>query len=101
MSFGNFFDGKKICTKGYYVQTATSSILKVSLAEDEFTRSAWVNNLQNLEIIPQKSVETKAVIATICGHFESRRGGEFGIPPVWIHQITVENFKTEGDPFTL
>ena len=53
------------------------------------------------EIIPANSAQPAAVITTICGYFESRRGGEFGSPPVWNHQLTVDSFKTEGDPFTL
>lgn len=102
LSFANLYSGKKICTQGFYVQTPTTSILKVSLSEDEFTRSAWVNNPTEKEIILQSSyAPEKSVQAKICGLFESRRAGEFGNPPVWNHQITVEKFETFGQPHPL
>lgn len=98
LSYANFYDGKRICTKGYYVETQIYSVIKISLYEDEFTRSAWVNAGDH-RIFPNKSFDKQAVVATICGYFESRRDGLFGAYPFWIHQITVASFKTEGDPF--
>ena len=100
LSYANFYDGKKICTKGYYVETQIYSVIKVSLHEDEFTRSAWVNTGDH-EIFASKSYDKQAIIATICGYFESRRDGQFGTSPFWIHQITVESFKTEGESIPL
>lgn len=99
LSFANLYSGKKICTKGYYVESPSYSILKVSLKEDEFTRAAWVN-ANDHDIIPGIASEEKSVIATICGYFESRRNGEFGYPAVWNHQLTVDSLKTEGEPFS-
>ena len=94
LSFGNFYDGKKICTRGYYIKNSRLSIIKVSLAEDEFTRSAWVK-LPSGEIL---SVNNHYLEAELCGLFESRRGPEFGDRSVWIHQITVEKYKPYSAP---
>lgn len=99
LSFANLYNGKKICTKGYYVDSPSYSVLKVSLREDEFTRSAWVD-LKDHEIITGTLSGERAVVVNICGYFESRRDGEFGYPAVWNHQLTVDSFKTEGEPFS-
>lgn len=96
LSYANFYDGKKVCTKGYFVETQNYSVIKVSLNEDEFTRSAWVK-IGDQKIFPTKSYDKSAIVATICGYFESRRDGAFGTSPFWIHQITIESFKTEGE----
>lgn len=97
-SFGNFYNGKNVCTTGYYVEGDKLSIFKISLDEDRFTRTAWVI-LQDNEIITKiPGVGTRAVLAEICGKFEASRGGEFGEPPVWISQITVATYKTLEDP---
>ena len=99
LSFANFYDSKKICTLGYYVQTGRLTILKVSLDEDEFTKSIWINNpLEEQIIFPSSVYPNKKVTAKICGHFESHRAGEFGNPSVWNHQLTVEKFETYGEP---
>ena len=99
LSFANFYNGKRVCTQGYYVQTLTLSIIKIDLAEDEFTRSAWVKNATGEEIIPNISrISNRYVEAKLCGYLESQRTGEFGLPPVWNHQITVEKFETFGEP---
>jgi hypothetical protein len=99
LSFANLYSGKKICTEGFYVQTPGVSILKVSLSEDEFTRSAWINNPTEKEIILQSPyAPEKSVQAKICGFFQSSRGGEFGNPPVWNHQLTVEKFEILDQP---
>jgi len=98
LSFANFYSGKKICTKGYYIQTSNLFLLKVSLEENEFERSVWINNQSDKDIVlttPQ--VPEKGTIATLCGLFESQRAGEFGEPPLWNHQLTVENFRTFGE----
>jgi hypothetical protein len=98
MSYGNFHNGKNVCTKGYYVEDDKLRLLKLSLEEDRFTRTAWVIT-ENREIITRvPGASTKAVEAEICGKFESARDGEFGEPPVWIQQITVDSYETFGDP---
>lgn len=99
LTFANLYDGKKICTQGYYVESPSYKIIKVSLKEDEFRRSAWVK-ANDHDIIPGVSSEGNAVITTICGYFESSRNGEFGFPTVWNHQLTVESFKNEGEIFS-
>ena len=102
LSYANLYSGKKICTQGFYVQTPGTSILKVSLGEDEFTRSTWITNPTGNEIILQSPyAPDKSVQARICGFFESQRAGEFGNPPVWNHQLTVEKFETFGQPQSL
>ncbi|MBI2327700.1 hypothetical protein HYU92_05280 [Candidatus Curtissbacteria bacterium] len=97
LSYANFYDGKKICTRGFYVQTPSYTILKVSLKDDEYTRSIWIYDPEYREIITRIWGDSKAVVTTICGNFASSRAGEYGIPPVWNHQLTVESFKTEGE----
>lgn len=99
LSAGNLYDGKQVCTKGYFVENGDYFVLKVSLREDEFTRSAWINT--NGKKIIRDSIypnQTKYVEAQICGKFQSMRGGEFGTPAVWNHQITVDSYKTFSDP---
>lgn len=97
LSFGNFYNGKQVCTGGFYFQTDRLSIIKVSLKENEYTRSAWVSLPAGKEIITKISGKNRYVVASICGYFESHRTGEFGSPAVWNHQLTVEEFKTLGD----
>src|SRR3989344_263961 len=89
LSFGNLFDGKKVCSTGFYIKTPDLEILKVSMEEDRYTRSTWVNNQTKKDIIFSiTSSSSKYVWATLCGYFESHRGGEFGNPSVWNHQLT-------------
>lgn len=98
LSFGNLYNGRNVCTRGYFVEDEELSLLKVRLDEDRLTRTAWVNT-GGKEIITMIPVAgTRAVVAEICGKFESARSGEFGDPPVWIAQITVDSYKTLGDP---
>lgn len=98
LSFANFYNGKNICTTGFYVASDHSSIIKVSLSDDEYTRSAWINNASGKNFFDENTVgQTRSVEAKVCGKFESRRGGEFGNPSVWNHQITVEEFETFGE----
>lgn len=97
LSFGNFYNQKNVCTRGYYVEDEKLRLLKVSLAEDRYTRTAWIIT-GNREIITRiPGSKAKFVEAELCGKFESARNGEFGEPPVWIAQITVESYKTFGD----
>lgn len=97
LSFGNFYSGKKICTRGYYVKDYRLSIIRVNLKEDELiTRSAWVRT-PNEDIITSR-LSTRYVEAELCGFFESKRGSEFGDPSVWNQQITVEKYKLYSQP---
>lgn len=96
LSYGNVRNEKNVCTEGYFVKTDKLSILKVSLSDDQFTRSAWIRT--EGEIINQyPGSDNRYVRAVICGFFESKRAGEFGDPPVWNHQITVSSYETLGD----
>src|SRR3972149_10138868 len=98
LSFGNLYDGKKVCTKGYYVKTHDLEILKVSMEEDRLTKSTWVNNQSGKDIIfTYSAAPSKYVWARLCGSFQSERGGEFGEPSGWNHQLTVEKFETFGE----
>lgn len=94
LSYANFYSGQNICTTGFYVQSDRLSIIKVSLVEDEYTHSAWINNASGKNFFYENTVsQTRSVETKVCGKFESHRGGEFGNPPVWNHQIIVENFE--------
>ncbi len=93
LSYANFYDGQNICTTGFYVESDRLSIIKVSLDEDEYTHSAWINNTSQKSFFDQRSTQTRSEKTRVCGKFASQRGGEFGNPPVWNHQITVENFE--------
>ena len=98
LSYGNLYDGKKVCSEGFYVKTPDLEILKVSMEEDRFTRSTWINNQTGRDIIfSTTSSSSKYVWAKLCGSFESHRAGEFGHPSVWNHQLTVEKFETFGE----
>lgn len=98
LSYGNLYDGKKVCTEGFYVKTPDLEILKVSMEEDRFTKSTWVNNQSGKDIIFTVSASSsKYVWAKLCGEFKSGRGGEYGTPSVWNHQLTVEKFETFGE----
>lgn len=98
LSFGNLYDGKKVCSTGFYIKTPDLEILKVSLEEDRYTRSTWINNQTGKDIIfSTTSSSSKYVWARLCGSFESHRGSEFGTPSVWNHQLTVEKFQTFGE----
>ena len=98
LSYGNLYDGKKVCSEGFYVKTPDLEILKVSMDENRFTKSTWVKNQSEKEIIfTYYAAPSKYVWARLCGSFQSQRGGEFGEPSVWNHQLTVEKFETFGE----
>lgn len=102
LSYGNLYDGKKVCSVGYYVKAPDLEILKVSMEEDRFTKSVWIDNLSGKDIIfTTPAASAKYVWAKLCGSFQSHRGGEFGSPSVWNHQLTVEKFETFGEEIRL
>lgn len=101
LPYANLYDGKNLCTRGIYVQGNSLSIIKVNLNDDKFTKSIWVkvapgNNL----IIDASGSQNRAVEAKICGYFESHRGGDFGEPSIWNHQLTVKTFDKLGESFS-
>ena len=76
--------------------------MKVSMDEDRFTRSTWVNNQTGKEIIVTTfAPSAKYVWAKLCGEFQSGRGGEYGTPSVWNHLLTVDKFETFGEEYRL
>lgn len=94
LSYANVYNNQNICTTGFYLESDHLSIIKVSLDNDEYTHSAWVNNTSGKRFFDEAGAgQTRSVQTKVCGKFESRRGGEFGNPPVWNHQITVESFE--------
>lgn len=104
LSYGNVYSGKDICTQGIYIESDKLTIIKVDLEEDQFTKSAWIDNPTGKSLIFDASKKAnKAIDAEICGSFLSGRGGEYGEPSVWNHQITVKTFtplgKTIKSPF--
>jgi len=100
MTYGNIYNGKNICTEGYYVKTSKESILKVDLGSDPFVRSVWIKTDKEI-IMDFPRLGDRYVRAEICGFFNSARNGEFGEPPVWFHQITVSSYETIGDTLPL
>lgn len=97
LSFGNFYNGKDVCTRGHYVEDEKLKILKVRLDEDRFTRAAWVETGEREIITRLPNSGMRSVEVEICGLFQSSRNGEFGEPSVWITQITVASYKTFGE----
>lgn len=95
LSFGNLYDGKKVCSRGYYVLGDSVEIFKVSLNDNQFARSAWVQNNSGRDIIltSDRSI-TKEIDAKLCGKYNFRRAGEWGNPPVWNHLLEVDTFET-------
>lgn len=96
LSYANFYNGKKICTQGYYVESPNLSIIKLNLDDDEYTKSIWVVNESDDKIILESQLgkETKYVNAKLCGLFMTQRAGEYGTPAVWNHQLNVSKFET-------
>lgn len=98
LSFGNFYNQKKICTRGYYVLGEGLEILKIKLDDDNFERSTWISNLTQKDIILTSVVTpSKYVDAKLCGLYHFKRLGGWGSPPVWNHLLEVEKFETFGE----
>lgn len=96
LAYGNLYDGKKVCTVGYYVSGYQISILKTSLYEERLRNSIWVKT--DKEIITRvPGAGSKYIAAQMCGNFNSSRGRNFGEPPTFIHQLTLDSYKTFGD----
>lgn len=94
VSIANFYNGKVICTKGYYIESEGSTYMKMDLADqDIFKKSAWINNQSGEKFFVDAIQGDKAALFKVCGKFESGRTRGFGQPAVWTHQIIVEDFK--------
>ena len=98
LSYANLYNSQNICTTGFYLESDHLSIIKVSLDDDEYPHSAWIKNTSGKRFFDETNTgRMRSVKTKVCGKFESHRGGEFGDPPVWNHQITVESFEVKGD----
>ena len=101
LSFSKVYDGKNVCTQGFYYQTDSTSVIKTKLEDDLFTGSSWVVNETDkdqllLDFTPDRG---RVVNAKICGQFESKIDGQFGNPGAWKHQIKAKEFTELGESF--
>lgn len=102
ISFSALYDGKTICTKGYVIEGNNSTFIKTGVSGSRFEGSAWlINNTGRSFIFNTSNLVTKAVMARVCGSFQSKRDGEFGNPPFWRHQLTINEFSGLGAPFAV
>ena len=99
ISFGELYDGKDVCTNGYVIEGNNSSFIKDGITGNKFEGSAWlINNTGKNYFFNTSSTVTKAVSARVCGHFVSERDGEFGNPPYWRNQMTINEFSELENP---
>src|SRR3989344_5531850 len=96
IGFGNLYDGKNICTKGYLIQMSTSIVIKQNLSNDILNNSIWVNNVSGKSFFVDGLGENKAAPARVCGKYQSGRGKGFGQPSIWNQQIDVSDFELLG-----
>ena len=102
ISFASLYDGKYVCTKGYVIERNNASFIKTDVSGSRFEGSAWlINNTGRSFIFNTSSSVTKAVTSRVCGQFESKRDGEFGNPPFWRHQLTINDFSGLASPFAV
>ncbi len=100
LSFAAIYDGKNVCTKGYVIEGDGATFIKSETSGSRFDGSAWIINKAKPNFIFNTSnTVTKAVMARVCGYFETKRDGEFGNPPVWKHQLTIYEFLMLEQPF--
>lgn len=100
LSFAAVYDGKNICTKGYVIEGNGTTFIKSETSGSRFDGSAWIVNKANPNFIFNTSnTVTKAVMARVCGNFVTKRDGEFGNPPFWRHQLTINEFSALGNSF--
>lgn len=99
VSFGKLYDGKDICTSGYVIEGNNTSFIKDGVTGNKFEGSAWiVNKTGKNYIFNTSNTVTKAVMAKVCGHFVSNGQSEFGNPPYWKHQLTINGFSELENP---
>ena len=94
--FGNFYDGKTICTRGYLIQMSESTVLKKNLSSDILNDSIWVNNVSQKSFFVDALGDNKGAFARVCGLYQSGRGKGFGKPSIWNQQIDVGDFELLG-----
>lgn len=100
ISFAKLYDGKDICTKGYVIEGSNTSFIKDEVTGSRFEGSAWiVNNTGQNFLFNTSNTVTKAVTARVCGRFVSKGEVEFGNPPFWKHQLTINEFSGLEGPF--
>ncbi len=102
ISFSKLYDGRRICTKGYVIEGNNVAFIKTGVSGDRFEGSAWlVNKTGQSFIFNTSNSVTKAVSARVCGYFQSNGQAEFGNPPFWKHQLTINEFSGLGEPFAV
>lgn len=101
LSFSKVYDGKNICTRGFYYQTDSVSVIKTGLQDTLYTGSSWVVNESEkdqllLDFNPERG---RVVEAKICGKFESKIDGQFGQNGAWKHQLKARTLGELGESF--
>jgi hypothetical protein len=100
VSFANLYNGKDVCTNGYVIEGKNASFIKDGVTGSRFEGSAWVvNNTGSSFTFNTSNTVTKAVMARVCGHFVSKGETEFGNPPYWKHELTINEFSELDNPF--
>lgn len=95
-SIANLYNGKNVCTKGYYIESTGVNVLKQTFDGDIYNKSMWVVNNSGKKILVNALEDGKGASLKLCGKFESGRGSGFGQPSIWNHQITVQDFELLG-----
>lgn len=92
-SVANVYNGKNVCTKGYYIESMGLSVLKTTFDSDFYNRSIWIENTGDKKIFVDALGDSKGALAKLCGKFLLGRGSGFGQLSIWNHQITVDDFE--------
>ena len=94
VSFANFYNGRMVCTKGYYIETEGSTYIKMNLEDqDIFKKSVWIINQSGKNFFVDAIQGGKTALFRLCGKFESGRTKGFGNPSIWTHQMIVDRFE--------
>ena len=102
IGFANLYKGQNVCTKGYIVEGKDMLFIKNELGGSRFESSAWIVSAAGKSFLFNTSdTVPKAVTGRVCGRFESKPESDFGNPPFWKHQLTINEFDKLGDPFTV
>ncbi|KKR51355.1 MAG: hypothetical protein UT84_C0001G0040 [Candidatus Curtissbacteria bacterium GW2011_GWA1_40_16] len=102
VGFANLYNGKDVCTNGYIIEGNNTLFIKDSVLGSKFEGSAWVvNNTGSGFLFNTSNTVTKATMARACGHFVSKGESEFGNPPFWKHQLTINEFSALEESFAV
>src|SRR3989344_6408801 len=66
-STANLYNGKKVCAKGYYIESAGTSVLKATIDAETYHNSAWVVNSSGKQIFVDAMGDGKWANAKLCG----------------------------------